>query len=162
MYFFVRSGMGHMGNNMKNIGHFFFCMTWLFFAGVYAMLAIEAGGSINTTLTRCTQRVPPGAMMVIGVVNISNVINHVVDTTNSDIDKLETEMRRSARTSLWLNWCSCFMAILGFTAQVMSNRQERGQDHNESREHETEIRPEAIGNNTLCKTQSEDKSSQNP
>jgi hypothetical protein len=98
--------------------HASFCGIWLITAGVFFVLGADAQDSENTTLERfqpLRQRL--GGIEMNGIDPIKE-LNNMGELTNSNIGKLETSIRHTARFQFWLNIISFFAALLGFGTQA--------------------------------------------
>lgn len=98
--------------------HIIFSIIWFVTACVFGYLSHQSFQSQKIVLIRFTSTIPesPGTMYY-NKVNLTMFFNNMVETNNRNIDKLESSMRHSAKTSFVLNLISCIAAIFGFLAQ---------------------------------------------
>jgi Na+/H+ antiporter NhaC len=101
-----------------------FCTIWLVTAIVFGILACGAYNDTHTTLVRYSANLPTGTAILIGNINTSEVMNSLSSTNNENVAALEESIRGSAKTGLWLNIISMFMALSGLAAQIAANDRE--------------------------------------
>jgi hypothetical protein len=93
------------------------CAIWIGLAGVFAWLALEASGTIETKLPRSGFRIPVSHNVQIGNLRFQEVINSLAERYDQTASQCEQSIRRSAWRNVWLNLIATVLSLLGFGAQ---------------------------------------------
>jgi len=98
---------------------------------VFSWLAFDSYEASKIELARFTAKMRTYVAVTNEPVDLSDLVTALADTNNKNVAVLQESIRRSARLSFWLNTWSCFMAVVGFAAQLRVYRYERRQQHHE-------------------------------
>jgi hypothetical protein len=103
--------------------HRIYCVIWLVTTGIFGVLAYESYQALHTTLLRFSTMMPTERVSVkLEGVDFGRAFNEIAEMTNKNIDALENSIRRTAKLTFVLNSISCFMAFIGFVAQIFDHR----------------------------------------